>query len=156
MNTINELLSNHMVGQPYLFAKYSYGNELTIHFGKAFEHHYGNRQWTIGSHVLSLRASPWIFHSLPQQMVIVNFDENYQPVIDNTFVKSGTTVTHISAFTIVGDENRKGIALIIHFEDGSLFQALPISSDETISDWELLMPNKLIKVRGSKWEADQF
>lgn len=54
------LLKSGLVGQPFLFARFTYGDELTLHFGESGFHTYPKtKDIPVGSHCLGVRASNW-------------------------------------------------------------------------------------------------
>lgn len=52
-------------GQPFLFARVTYGDEFTLHFGTLQETVAKKTRRTRGSYVLTARASSWRLHSMP-------------------------------------------------------------------------------------------
>lgn len=171
LESLREAVEEILIGQPYLFARESYKSELTVHFGTTLEYSVRGSTRTMGSHVLSLRASAWMLHSGIQNAVVscmipIGDDGNPRPhrslnasVLESgSFVKSGSTIERIATYAMMGVGEEPGVALKIILSDGSVFDVLPSPSppDETLSDWELLSPSGLLRVGpGLKWRIDR-
>ncbi len=160
-----------LVGQPFRFLKFSYGDELTIHFGDVRPGRASKlSHLEFGAYILSLRCSPWLLKSGAGGTV---FDDAFPPTrygeiigvaISNEALESriliepGSLVLQVSLFT---SPDTDSIGLEIQFDDGSLLLIRPgpqepdepgeVDGDE-LADWELLGPNGLIEAGpGPRW-----
>jgi hypothetical protein len=158
-----------LVGEPFRFARVSYGDELTLHFGdlrparspKLKDHPYG-------SYILGLRGSPWILKSgLDSEPVVLTAGVTLdsltpafgQPLRNEELearriIEPGSRVTVAAPFVVkpIG-----GFGLQLRFSDGSSLMVLPSTPDldETdeaddpnwpeLADWELLSPRGLLR-----------
>lgn len=144
---------------PYLFARSTYGNELTLHFGKERGFDHPKLQGKIrGSHVLSVRGSAWMLRSGIRPVVIgcgiVPIHDEGKPfnvtaLESGAMIASGATVAKATPFAV---EPMNSIGLSIELSDGSSFWILPtppLKDDDDLpepADWELLIPDKLLRV----------
>jgi hypothetical protein len=74
-------LLRQLMGQPFLFFRVSYGDELTLHLGQARSYPHprmkGRRK---GSYILSARASHWFFRPNTQPVMLVGADDRESEV----------------------------------------------------------------------------
>lgn len=168
-----------LVGEPFRFARVSYGDELTLHFGSlrpARSPKLAGMQY--GEYALGLRASSWILKSGTVPVVlwdgvasnrgrssiaspICNDELEKHPI-----VSPESRVLTASPITIeeVGRSSKRRFGLALHFSDGSWLEVLPDSSEPDrpgderlpeVADWELLSPYGLLRVGpGSCWEFE--
>ena len=169
---IRDTLTEWLVGQPYLFSRAAYQNELTVHFGD--RRSYSNAKMsgqTRGTHVLSLRASAWVLQSGVRPVMVSDgltpLDSAGDPqagqpinpaVLESgNFVAPGATVERAEPLEIQG--NALGaVALSVRLTDGTSLTVFPAATDpsETLSDWELLTPHGLLRVGpGNRFAIEQ-
>ena len=163
-HTLDELgaeLARQMVGLPYLFARSTHANELTLHFGAERPHTHPKLAGKVrGTHVLSVRGSAWLLHSGVKRVVV---GSGVVPVI----VPSGGTrpfnVTALESGALIGSaatvavaspfamEPTNAIGLEIELSDGSRFTILPTPPGDDgdglpePADWEILTPTRLLR-----------
>src|SRR5262249_46440894 len=154
-------------GQPFLFARVTYGDELALHFGTPQEFHSPKiRRRVRGSYVLTARGSAWRLHSMPAGCIIyagllphpptptARKQLQAQELEQMTLIKPGARV--VSA-DILGFRLPWGIELGLSFSDGSTFFVTPMPAalqphtDEDlplIADWELFTPHGRVLLAG--------
>ena len=152
--------TQQLLGEPYLFARRAYADEVTFHFGTTEEYtlpKFGIRKR--GSLVLSTRGSAWLLKSLAKQLLATDWSPESleslgRPIADNdldsgAIVDTGALVVSANPFVF---EQIDSFALRILLSDGTHLTILPtpnIPDDEglpDISDWELLTPHDVLKV----------
>jgi hypothetical protein len=158
-----------LVNEPFLFARMSYGDELTLHFGDVLEAKSRKlKDRRHGSHILSFRGSPWIFKAGFHPIMHTSWGEFVrlaeQPemraltrddIEKNQFIEPGTRVIHASPYAW---KKAASTGVQIQLSDGTTFASIPTpATDEEDPDevacWELLSPFGLLKVGpGVKWE----
>lgn len=171
LSVIRDTLTKWLVGQPYLFSRAAYQNELTVHFGDRRPYSSPKMSGqTRGTHVLSVRASAWMLQSGTRpQMVshgLVPLGSDGEPragqainpaVLESgNFVAPGATVVRAEPLEVQGN-TPSGIALTVRLTDGTLLTILPSATDptETLSDWELLAPDGVLRVGpGSRFTVE--
>ncbi len=151
-----------LVGEPFRFARVSYGDELTLHFGdlrparsaKLKKHLYG-------AYLLGARASAWLLKAGVIPLVrSYGLGVGSDPTPDMTpldkadietkpLVEPGSRVLSADPFP-VRPADRYGLEL--RFSDGSALRIIPTPDDPTeetddlpaLADWELSTPNGLL------------
>ena len=157
-----------LLGEPFLFARESYGGELTLHFGREVTlPQFRGRETTEGTHVLTLRASVWYIKSSPWSALIMSDDVTEWPHFKPTDLKelegrppiaAGGRVTWIGVRAFHGEGWPGGIELGMQFSDDSFIEIRPRRDPEDdvydLADWELVTPYKrYIKAGpGVRWE----
>ena len=155
-----------LVGEPFLFARESYGEELTLHFGREVEQRgIRGRRLTEGTHILTLRASAWAAKSVPWAAYVTDdvvatggVPVTLNEVEQRPLVTPGERVLSIEARTFRGIGWPGGIELGIRFSDGSFLEITPrhdpAEPDSDLADWELFTPyQRYIKAGpGVQWE----
>jgi hypothetical protein len=153
-----------LVGEPFRFARVSYGDELTLHFGAlrpARSPRLKNHLY--GSYVLGLRASPWVLKSGTVPLVLtsgVSLDPSQRPsgtplskeaLESGGFIEAESRVVEATPFLV---SPAVGFGLQLRMSDGSTLLALPGTSEPDepgdeglprLADWELLSPSGLLK-----------
>jgi hypothetical protein len=154
---------SQLVGEPFLFARVSYGNEFMLHFGAPLEVSNPKlRNRTKGSYILAARGSAWLLKAGTMPAVVeagmVPFYElspPYHPIsaVDlerGQFVLPGARVVAAEPFV---SSPTGHFGLLLSFTDGSSFTVTPTpweaEIDEegapevtpVIADWELLTPH---------------
>lgn len=157
-----------LLGEPFLFARESYGDELTLHFGPEVElPPFRGARRTEGAHVLALRASVWALKSVPWA-ALVSGDEpaavpGAVPVELSELEKRppiapGARVTRIDVRAFHGIGWPGGIELLLQFSDNSVFEVRPrydpADPAPELADWELFTPFRryLRAGPGVQWE----
>lgn len=154
---------SQFVGEPFRFARVSYGDELTLHFGdlrpgrspKHKHKHYG-------TYILGLRGSSWVLKSGAEPVVITDgsgFDPppasvgkplSKQDLEAGTFVEPESRVLAASPFVV---KPANGFGLQLRMSDGSTLLVLPTPSEPEepedeglppLADWELSTPRGLL------------
>jgi hypothetical protein len=160
-----------LVGEPFRFARVSYGDELTLHFGElrpARSPKLKNK--TYGAYILGVRASPWILKSGSESLILTaGIDLDNLP---NGFGKP-IGKEELEATPLIPPESRVlsatsfvvkpvgAYGLQIRFSDGSTLLILPTTSEAeseeenaevAVADWELSSPRGLMSAGpGLKW-----
>lgn len=169
---LRRLLDYLAVGQPYLFGRPSYADELTFHFGKRRPHDHPKLAGkSRGTHVLTTRGSAWRLRSTGRHAV-VNCgwrypDETGTPL--NTaalesggFVTPGAYVLAAEVIEYTSDHPRRvvdGFGLLLDLSDWASLIVLPLAADripsDEVADWELLTPAGFLRVGpGAVWEFE--
>jgi len=137
-----------LIGQPLLFADFSYGDELSLHMGQPLPYTNQKVKGAKGSYIIGTRASNW--HIVSTQWVVE---------ADGNEVGSRLTREQFQAliatkknFVIVGAFARMagplGFALFLQLEDGTTIAVVPNArtaiedSAEEVADWEVFMPSR--------------
>jgi hypothetical protein len=160
-----------VVGEPFRFARVSYGDELTLHFGdlRPARSPKLHRQ-PYGALILGMRGSPWVLKAGSEPLVLTagalpefvpaKFGKplSNEELESKQFVEPESRVVLATPF-IVKPVN--GFGLQLRLSDGSSLLVLPTAhepddeKDEALpelADWELLTPRGLLSVGpGLKW-----
>lgn len=167
-------LSDVLTGLPYLFARSSHGNELTLHFGVERSHASPRLAGKIrGTHVLSVRGSAWTLKSGIKRVMIAcgvvpasiaseqGKPFNVTALESGAMIGQGATIESVGLYIV---EPPKKIGLGLGLSDGSEFMVIPTSADADSedklpepSDWELLTPSRVIRVGpGPSYAVEDF
>lgn len=165
-----ELYLQQLVGQPFLFFRESYGEELTLHLGSPQERASPRLKYRLrGSYVLTVRGSLWMMIAAEKGVLIRSdpttesngpgFKElSFSELQETPPVKSGAHVVWAAPFDLGG-----GIALHLLFSDGTGFLIRPAPQNPEscsedgnlpeIADWEVYTPiGRYLRVGpGRKW-----
>lgn len=145
-----QALLGQLVGEPFRFARVSYGEELTIHFG-ALRLGRSPKLKTkpYGVFILGLRGSSWVLNA------------GTEPVVPAQFVEPESRVVVALPLSI---RPMQAIGLQLVFADGSSFLVLPNpqepdAADEEslpeLADWELISLQGFLRVGpGIKWSFE--
>lgn len=160
-----------LVGEPFRFARVSYGDELTLHFGDlrpARSPKLRNKPY--GSYILGVRGSPWVLKSGSEPLVLTAGiqGENFQSELGQPISKA-----ELEANPLIPPESRvltvtpfvvkpvNGFGLQLRFSDGSTLLILPTVSESELeetspeiplADWELSSPQGLLNAGpGLSW-----
>lgn len=165
-----------LVGEPFQFARVSYGDELTLHFGALKPAKSPKLKKEYGTYILGVRGSPWLLKSGTKPQMIsaeVNLLQNpgrigtlisKEALEANPLIQLGSHVTGATAFVVKPTD---GIGLQISFSDGSTLHILPDILEEKdsfnhdalpeLSYWELLTPTGLLSAGpGLVWSYKSF
>jgi hypothetical protein len=149
-----------LVGQPFLQFRFSYGDELSLHFGQPRAYDSPRMKHLLkGSYILGTRASHWYLRSAsPTRLVLGCGAEQGPPGPDlqpltkqdletADLVKPGARIVLAAAFPITFPGTAAiGFGLSLLLSDGSSFlitpEALAASQpeEEALADWELFTP----------------
>ena len=158
---------SQLVGEPFLFARESYGDELTLHFGREVERpRIRGRRSIEGTHILTLRASGWAWKSAVWGALL---SEEEWPGTESTPVTlhdletrpptpPGERVVGIDVRAVRSDGWPGGIELGLRFGDQSFLTVTPRHDPDDplcdLADWELFTPyDRRIKAGpGVQWE----
>ena len=164
-----------LIGEPFLFSRPGYANELTLHFGTSYPAEHPRlraKGLECGSYILSVCASTWLLKSSTQSRLIVEGlpvepiahwrrsinqnDDAKAALATNGLIPVGSSVAVVVPYEI---EQAGGIALRLETADGSgvIVVPRPELDPETnqpidFPDWELRTPAGLARVGpGRQW-----
>ncbi|MBA4067111.1 MAG: hypothetical protein C0501_26070 [Isosphaera sp.] len=154
---------SQLIGEPFLFARVGYGDELTLHLGTPRDARNPKlRNRVRGSYLLAVRGSAWQLKSGVAPVIVeagvidpLHLSQLYRPIsteeLERTpFIQPGARVLAAEPFVA---RPTGGYGLLVAFSDGSavLINPTPLEhpADEPgapekvphISDWELLTPH---------------
>lgn len=157
-----------LVGEPFRFARVSYGDELTLHFGdlrparspKLPKHLYG-------AYILGLRGSPWILKPGSEPLVLTAGLPAVGTPLDKEGLEAGRYIAVdslvLSAVPFVA-QPVNGYGLQLRMADGATLLVVPSQpepeapGDELLpelADWELISPRGLLSAGpGPKWSFE--
>jgi len=153
-----------LVGQPFLHFRFSYGDELSLHFGS--ERPYASakmKHLTKGSYILGTRASKWLLRSETRSVVVLGGKEvetqftsplkplSREELESSGIIQRGSQIVGANAMSFnfpevsgFPDAPTCGFGLSLHFSDGSSILVAPEASADDhevqIADWELFTP----------------
>jgi hypothetical protein len=167
-----------LVGEPFLFVRRSYGDEVVLHFGDrmlgpARTTKYGEFRYEHGTYSLCLRGSAWVIKAGHSPSVITGglqadlgevLGEPTRPanVATEVTMTPGARVTAVIPFPVERPPV-KGIGVRIELSDGSSVIAVPTPDEPhepapegatlyEIADWELRTPHGTLQIGpGMKW-----
>jgi hypothetical protein len=152
-----------LVGEPFRFARVSYGDELTLHFGdlrpaKSPE----LKEKLYGAYILGPRASPWVLKAGSEPLVLttgvlvgglpaaLGNPLPKEELESRQFIEPESRVLAAIPFEV---KPGNGFGLQLRMSDGSALLILPSSPEPEepedeglpeLSDWELLSPRGLL------------
>lgn len=154
---------SQLIGEPFRFARVSYGDELTLHFGDLRPGRSPKlRHKPYGSYILGLRGSSWVLKSGAEPVVITtgvvfepappSFGQplRKEELEAGRFVEPESRVLAASPF-VVKPVDRFGLQL--RMSDGSTLLVLPTAPGPEeeedkelpeLADWELATPRGLL------------
>ena len=163
-----------LAGEPFRFARVSYGDELTLHFGDLKPARSPKlKDKPYGTYILGLRGSPWVLKSGSEPVVVTA-----GILIDPTPAAFGTSLRkeELESKKLIEPESRVLTAapfvvkpvdrfgLQLRMSDGSTLSVLPTipEPDEPgdeglpkLADWELLSPRGLLRAGpGLEWSYE--
>lgn len=164
-----------LIGEPFLFARLGYADELTLHFGTprlAKHPRLRAKGVRYGSYLLGLCGSGWLIKSIPKDRLIIddsqleldpslsNLDEQAVRSVfaEGELFRADTPVIAAKPFEL---KKAAGIALRLETADGSGIVILPAPAGhdddeldhDSLPDWELKTPDGLLRVgSGLQWE----
>jgi hypothetical protein len=161
-----------LVGQPFLAIRFSYGDELAIHFGETRPYSSPKmKHLTKGAYILGARGSQWRLRSeAPPAIIVGSGDDksasaaNLKPLSkadleSGAFFRPGTLVVHVHATPVTSVAGFSAYALSLAMADGTSLFVSPVLAephelaDEPLADWELFTPyERLLRVGpGLQW-----
>ncbi|MFO0825822.1 MAG: hypothetical protein U0792_22330 [Gemmataceae bacterium] len=168
-----------LVGEPFLFFRRSYGDELVLHFGERLlgpvrRTKHGEFRYEHGTHSLHVRGSFWVvkagdavFGGGTQDEIVKSLGEPTRraDVVSESSIALGARVTAVIPFP-VDRAAVKGIGVKVDLSDGSSVIVIPTPDEppelvpegityyET-ADWELHTPRGALQVGpGRKWHFE--
>jgi hypothetical protein len=161
-----------LVGEPFQFARVSYGDELTLHFGDlrpALSRKLEGKQY--GAYILGVRGSDWVLKSAvwPPTLIMAGaiFDlpaTSFGKPLSNedlegrNLVEPGSRVIAATPFVV---KPLDAFGLQLRMSDGSTLTVRPMPEDADgvdenelpeLADWELSTPQGLLSAGpGRKW-----
>ena len=171
-----------LVGEPFLFLRRSYGDELVLHFGEpllgpARPTKHGSFRYEHGTYRLQLRGSAWAVKSELVPSVIscgLGFDlekvlgapDQRTDVANELTIAPGARVIALTPFPVTRP-GVDGIGLRVDMSDGSCVVVIPTPDDPDpaadlppdvavaeLADWELNTPHYTLHVGpGRKWHS---
>jgi hypothetical protein len=169
----NELtvLLTQLLGQPFLFFRVSYGDELALHLGESREYsHPKMKHLRKGSYILSARASAWYMRpdsqpimyagagDLTDDATSVSQKVDIREIESRPLVKPGEVVARVD---LLPSSDGFGLALVL--SDRSTLIIVPPSAppsmdadddeEDNVADWELFTPyHRYLRVGpGPRW-----
>lgn len=145
-----------LVGEPFRFARVSYGDELTLHFGDlrpAKSPKLAGKAY--GGYILGLRGSPWVLKSGSAPLVRTADAEaggvaRNEDLEADPLIAPDARVISMRAFAV---QPAEAWGVELRFSDGSSMRVLPTLSGADdpadaglplIADWELVSPAGLL------------
>ena len=152
-----------LVGEPYLHLRFSYGDELALHFGKAREYDSARMKHRVkGSYILGMRASNWQLKSSSPAILVVGSAEDgatpSNPALTKEqleaadFIRPGSILVSATVRPMT-HSIAAGFGLSLLLSDGSAFLVAPKAISSGLADWELFTPyERFLKVGpGQEW-----
>lgn len=150
-----------LVGEPFQFARVSYGDELTLHFGDLRPARSPKLKGKpYGAYVVGTRGSPWVLKAGNDPLVITAGEGSIptemgkpvskQELESNPLIQQGSRVLSATPFAV---KPANSFGLQIRVSDGSTLYILPSDSEveekgdeglPELADWELSSPNGLL------------
>ena len=137
-----------LAGEPFLHLRFSYGDELALHFGKAREYDSPRMKHRVkGSYILGMRASNWHLKSLSPSVLVIGTAENDATTGSVTkeqleaadFIRPGSIIVSATVRTMTSSI-AGGFGLSLLLSDGSVFLVTPEAIPSDLADWELFTP----------------
>ncbi len=161
-------ISLSFAGEPFRFARISYGDELTLHFGDLRPPRSPKLKKPYGAYILGLRASAWVLKSVTESALVTSGPNPDMAALGkllskeeferNPTIQPDSRVIAVTPFMVKPFD---AFAVQIRFSEGSAFLAIPAPfglaepDDDTLpelADWELLSPLGLLSVGpGLQW-----
>ena len=169
-----------LVGEPFHLARFSYGEELTMHFGEMKPtDHPKLRHLRYGSFILGTRASTWVLKSPDGRSIVSDKEEipgeswadrrpRKRAVEDDPLIRPGSRVVSAEPFAV----RDVGVGLRLAASDGSALTLVPAGpeaevetngaddlppeyADLPVADWELFTPAGTLSAGpGVRWSFE--
>ncbi len=163
-----------LIGEPFRFVQYSYGDELTLHFGDLEPARHPKLKGRLyGAFMLGLRASPWNLKSGSEPWVVnggmlldaskaeLGTPLDKRELESRKIIEPGSLVLAAVPFFV---QPVDGFGLQLRFADGSLLSVVPAvpvpdePEDEglpDLADWEVFTPRGLLSAGpGRRWSFE--
>ena len=160
-----------LIGEPFRFARVTYGDELTLHFGDL---RHGRspklRQMPYGAYILGLRCSPWLLKFGLEPVILtdvvdlnLSLPSHARPLGKGeleagTFIEAESRVLVATPFVV---KTPQGFGLQLRMTDGSSLLVFPAPQEPdgpedeglpALADWELTSPRGLLNAGpGVQW-----
>jgi hypothetical protein len=163
--TLEELPSgilSQLVGEPFRFARVTYGGELTLHFGDLKPAQSSKLKGVMyGAYMLGTRSSPWIVKSRSEKLLSnIQIDVNAsfgrqiskQDIEANPLIAPESRITSVASFVV---RPAKGYGLYVRTSDDCAIVILPNESENdavdeeslpSLTDWDLYVPGGVLRV----------
>lgn len=148
-----------LVGQPLLFIRFSYGDELTLHFGQPLKYKSSKlANLSRGSYIIGARASFWLLRThVPAAVVIGTSSASRlwskhksltpEDVEESDFLRPGTRIVTADPFALTtGTRSPYGFGLSLLLEHGASLLVIPSRPSRRnhrrhrVADWEVFTP----------------
>lgn len=167
-----------LVGQPFLHFRFSYGDELSLHFGQPRPYSTPKLKHLVkGSYILGTRASRWFLRSESPPIIVLG-TKDFEPhdpsgltplskaeLERSEVIQRGARIVLATPvpFTLPPSEVFPGTpvfgyGLSLYLSDGSSiviapeWEPIPPHSDQEIADWELFTPyERYLRVGPGEW-----
>jgi hypothetical protein len=166
-------LLRQLMGQPFLFFRVSYGDELTLHLGEARSYSHPRMKGRLkGSYILSARASHWYLRPDSEPSMLVGTvdsepDASYigsrldiRAIESRPIVEPGSVVASVDVLP-----SARGFGLMLSLSDRSTLIVLPAppspsvegegeaAEGDDLPDWEIFTPHdRYLRVGpGPRW-----
>jgi hypothetical protein len=160
-----------LVGEPFQFARVSYGDELTFHFGDLRPARSPKLKKPYGSYILGLRGSAWVLKSGVEPLIVaagipipvvsappLTVEPLTKEALESaSFIEPRSRVLSASPFQVKPADM---LGLEVRMSDGSTLLTLPTPPEPdgpddglpSLADWELLSPRGLLSAGpGMEW-----
>ena len=153
-----------LIGEPFRFARVSYGDELTLHFGDLRPARSPKlKHKSYGTYILGLRGSAWVLKSGSEPVIVtdgvvfsppppsIGTPLNKEDLEAGTFIEPESRVLLATPF-LVKPVDRIGLQL--RMTDGSSLLVVPTAQEPDepedeelpeLADWELSSPRGLLQ-----------
>jgi hypothetical protein len=146
---------SQFIGEPFQFARVSYGDELTLHFGDLHPARSPKLKGKLyGAYVLGVRGSSWVLKAGTEPLVITSESApsafgrplGKEELEAGTFIEPTSRVLAATPFVVKPDD---GFGLQLGMSDGTTLLILPTPSEPDepgdeelpeLADWELSTP----------------
>lgn len=148
-----------LVGQPFLFISFSYGDELTLHFGQTQSYDSPKlSHLRRGSYVIAARASSWFLSSQTSPSLVIGTEEplsfssqEAQPLAPQDLearevIKAGVRIVAVDAIRLKTSAKASyAFGLSMSLQDGTSAFVLPLPDSDNdvvsgVADWEIFTP----------------
>ena len=151
-------------GEPFRFFRFSYGDELTLHFGDLRPARSPKLKGRLyGAYILGVRASQWLL-KFGKPGMIASQGEGMETISKEAietkqWIAPNSRVVHATSFAI---QSQNVFGLEIRFSDGTFLVIMPTTETESkdddlpeIADWELLSPSGRLQAGpGLQWSFE--
>ena len=149
-----------LVGEPFLQTRFSYGDELTLHFGKPRTSRSKKlAHVSEGSYIVAARASSWYFKtatgptvtmatntsavSIPNGFIALTAEQ----IEGSELAQPGARIIAADASVVLCETAQAGFACALLLSDGSSLLIAPdpelaASAEQDVADWEIFTPHE--------------